>query len=258
MGDIKKVLAMGELPYRSVTPRGIWSDLSENAHLHMRNVRMEFSEDEFARYRNAVHSLGMAMEKHAEATDYREGDCNGGTTFNWHGGLKEDSDYYPNRCTIELGRDNTVHFHYRDLRLHLSLDEFTQIAGLFSESIRMLYRPGDFPVSDVSKPTRVTVPIDRVQPYDAGHKPMADDKEHRLGIDYMKSLIANGERLRPILVAPNGQRLDGYKRYMAQLELGQKEIEVIVDPNGRMGGQAGQSAIDDEDSIYTAEGTNYD
>jgi hypothetical protein len=41
---------------------------------------------------------------------------------------------------------------------------------------------------------------------------------------------------------------------MAQLELGLAEIEVIVDPNGRMGGQHGQSAIDDENSIYTSEG----
>jgi len=66
-------------------------------------------------------------------------------------------------------------------------------------------------------------------------------EDHKSGIARCKEMIKAGKKLRPILVASNGQRLDGFKRYMAHKELGHKTIEVIVDPNGRMGGQDGQA-----------------
>jgi len=251
MGEIKKLLAMGEVEPRSVTPGGIWTDLCENVHLHYRNNRFDFSEVEFAGFRAAINMLGLAVEKTAHAKGYREGDPNYLIHISFDVPLKTDSDYYPNRILIELQRDNTVHFHYRDLRLHFSLAEFKAIGNLFIEAMGamlVLEDPllrAEFPHKDATTKIRAWVDINLIQPYDAGHRALAIDKDHRDGIEHVKGLINEGKKIRPILVDTRGQRLDGFKRYMAQLELGFKEIECIIDPFGVMGGQHNQSLEDD-------------
>ena len=57
-------------------------------------------------------------------------------------------------------------------------------------------------------------------------------EEHRAGIDYIKTVIAEGQKVRPILVADNEdgtfKRLDGFKRAWAALELGEPFIEAFV------------------------------
>jgi hypothetical protein len=246
MGHIRKMLAMKKLPSRVITPNQIWTDLCEDVHLHYRNVRLDYSEKEFAVFRAAIHQLGMAVEHVANENDYREGDPNFLIQQIFNERLDADSDYYPNRCTIELQKDGTVHFHYRDLRLHFSDVEFETIAKMFKKALAVMPVENEFPYHDVKERTRVTVPITLVQPYDEGHKPMVFDKEHRDGIEYCKKLISDGKKIRPILVDTKGQRLDGFKRYFAQLEFGKADIECFVDPYGKMGGQHGQGMVDDE------------
>ena len=248
MGQIKKVLAMDELPRRSITPAMIWTDLCENVHLHYRNVRFDFSEVEFAQFRAAMHHLGMAVECVANDYGYREGDPNFLVQQKFDEPLKPDSDYYPNRALIELQRDGTVHFHYRDLRLHFSEEEFETIARAFAAAIltKRELKNDKFPYRDIKKKRREWIDIQLIQPYDEGHRPGVFDKDHRDGIEYCKKLIEEGKTIRPILVDTRGQRLDGFKRYFAHLELGKTTIECIVDPHGRMGGQHNQSMLDDE------------
>lgn len=57
-------------------------------------------------------------------------------------------------------------------------------------------------------------------------------EEHRAGVDYIKSVLQEGQKVRPILVAEDGYglyiRLDGFKRYFAHKELGEKFIEAFV------------------------------
>lgn len=251
MGSIKKVLAMGKLLARSVTANTIWTDLCENVHLHYRNVRLDFSEKEFAVFRAAINHLGMAVEHIAEENKYEEGDPNFLIQQIFKEPLNTDSDYYPDRALIELQRDRTVHFHYRDLRLHFSEKEFIDLSEMFCKA-RDLHKSitspdgADFPYKDVKEKTRVSLNLGMIQPYDDGHRPMVFDEEHRSGISYCKGLIQGGKRIRPILVDNRGQRMDGFKRYMAHLELEIKQIECIVDPFAQMGGQSNQSMIDDE------------
>lgn len=250
MGEIKKVLAIGEIEPRTLTSNSIWSDLCENIHLHYRNIRFDFSETEWAAFRAAINGIGLGVEKTAEEKNYREGDPNYLVQVMFNHRLKSDSKYYPNRSVIELQRDNTVHFHYRDLRIHMTISEFKEIAKAFTEAgaIYTLLEHGlakEFPYKNLDKAERHWVDINLIQPYDAGHRPLAIDDDHRRGIDYVKELIQNRVKIRPIMVNTEGQRLDGFKRYMAHLELGKKEIECIVDPFGKMGGQHNQSFEDD-------------
>ncbi len=249
MGDIKKVLALKTIEDRSITPHNIWADLCETIHLHYKNVRFDFSQKEWAHFCCAINSLQKAVEYHSEQSKYKEGDPNFLIHCKFNHPLKADSKYYPNRLSIEWERDNTVHVHYRDMRLHLSKDEFVEIANAFTEAKKEMDNQGvaEFRPGANNTPRRVIVPIENVQPYDAGHRPLAIDKEHREGIEKVKQLICDGHKIRPILINLNGQRLDGFKRYMAFEELGYKTIEVIIDPFGKMGGQDNQSWIDDED-----------
>lgn len=252
MGKIKKLLAADKIESRSLTSTSIWGDLCENVHLHFRNIRLDFSVVEWAFFRAAINHLGKAMEWGIEQYEWREGDPNFLVQFETNARIPANSDYFPDRVIIEIQRDNTVHFHYRDLRLHWTKQEFIAIAHMFMDAITKLdgVERGkyDFPGRDVKTATRMTVPIETVQPFDPGHLPLVEDKEHRDGIEYCKKLIRDGVRIRPILVSTDGQRLDGYKRYMAFKELGYDEIEVLVDPfTTELGGQFNQSMEDDQE-----------
>ncbi len=247
MGHIKKVLAMGQVEPRTLTANAIWNDLCENIHLHDRNIRLDFSMLEWSGFRAAINHLGKAVEHSIEELDFEEGNPNILRQLMYDVGLPSNSEYFTNRVTIELQKDNTVHFHYRDLRLHWTIGEFKKIAGMFVVALGVLelVERAEFPFADVKEPTRVMVPLWAIQPYDAGHLPMAEDSEHREGIEYVKGLIDKGEKIRPILMDTTGQRMDGFKRFKASQEKGYAEIECIVDPFARMGGQHNQSFIDD-------------
>lgn len=244
MGKIRQLLAgTRDLQPRNITSNQIWADLCEDIHLHYRNLRLDFSMIEWAMFRAAVNHLGKAVEYSIDKYDYVEGDPNFLVGIYFNELISSNTEYYPNRCTIEFQKDNTVHFHYRDVRLHWTLEEFKEIGDLFihaRERIKVAERT-ESPFKDIKTATHVTARVDMIQPYDAGHLPFAEDKEHRDGIEYVKTLITTGAKIRPILVATDGQRLDGFKRYMAFKELGYDTIKCIIDPWGKMGGQHNQS-----------------
>lgn len=91
---------------------------------------------------------------------------------------------------------------------------------------------------------RLFVPLAHVDPFDWMHQPDGDGfkvdaeadgqttEQHRAGIDYIKSVIQAGQKVRPVLVADNGDgsytRLDGFKRFWAHKELGEEFIEAFV------------------------------
>ena len=247
MGAIKKVLSAIRISPRYLTARGIWGDLCENIHLHFRNIRLDFSVKEWAVFCAAINNIQKGIEFSIEDKKYREGDPNFLLQVQYNVPLESDSDYYPNRSLIEVQRDNTVHFHYRDLRLHWTSDEFELIAGQFIEAMALYTNQKEFPFKDITQPTRKVVMLRDIQPYDEGHRPLAEDQVHREGIEFVKQLIREGKKIRPILINTGGQRMDGYKRYVAHMELVKSDIECIIDPNAQMGGQHNQSFLDDEE-----------
>jgi len=249
MGQIKKLLAASQVDPRGITAESIWTDLCEDVHLHYRNLRLDFSEMEFAAFRAAINHLGMVLEKCSIENHYREGDPNFLIQQIFNSPLKSDSDYYPNRVTIEAQKDNTVHFHYRDLRIHWSQSEFIAIASMFVHALESFNNIPRWPYEVPEKTLFRSVPIDLIQPFDEGHRPLCIDDEHRAGIEYVKELIVAGKKIRPILVDNTGQRLDGFKRYVAHIEMGLDCIDCYVDPFGMMGGQSNQSFLEDDEEF---------
>lgn len=57
-------------------------------------------------------------------------------------------------------------------------------------------------------------------------------EQHRAGIEYIKQVLRNGQKIMPILALENDDgtytRLDGFKRAIAQVEEGYKFIEAFV------------------------------
>jgi len=237
MGDIKKVLYCKDLGQREIEPKGIWVDLCENCHLHFKNYRFDFSVREWTLFSSTVEAMFKASAGVARNAEWREpGDPNDVYIL----GTKDPyafSDYYPYRFLIEWQRDNTYHIHYRELRLRLSEKEFDAFADAFIEARarKIRHKEPNF------QPGKQIVHIDDIQPYDEGHRCGELDEDYDRGIKYAKHLLKQGKKLRPILIRPDGQRLDGFKRYMAQKEMGFKEIEVIVDPKGKWGDQKEES-----------------
>jgi len=237
VGKIKKVLHDSVLSQREVEPSGIWFDLCENCHLHFKNFRIDFSGREWDTFFNMLVMIYDKSVQIARQTGWKEKKEYGETITISTANPFNSSDYYPYRFVIEWQRDNTVHIHYREFRLRLSEKEFDMFVDGLTEAKKnkKKYREPNF------APGRNVVPIDSIQPYDDGHKCGDLDVDHAHGIKTCKKLIADGKKMRPILIRPNGQRLDGFKRYMAQKELGFQEIDVIVDPKGEPGDQKGQS-----------------
>lgn len=88
------------------------------------------------------------------------------------------------------------------------------------------------------------IPLDKLEIYDDMHFKTEDGwdvdvekdgntkEEHRKGIEYIKGLMEEGAKIRPILVVEDGDglytRLDGFKRCIAHKERGEKFIEAFV------------------------------
>lgn len=125
MGNVKNLIAEETLPDRQHYYAHLWSDLCENLHIHLRNIRLEFSKKEWQEFVKHLVAVYNEVEKYK---DYKE---NSGyqlmfkTPFK---NIKPKSDYYSNRFRVEDEHDGSVHIHYRDIRIHLTKEEYNQIA----------------------------------------------------------------------------------------------------------------------------------
>lgn len=146
--------------------------------------------------------------------------------------VKKEPDYFPDRWVVELCEN--IHVHLRNQRLEFSPFEFIQLYQLISEALPQLQS------YYLTKDKRRVINIADIDPFDTGHR---DDgkggfdcgdktQEHRDGIEYVKKLYQEGKNVLPIAVCKgeNGryQRLDGFKRYWAQKELGKQRIKAYV------------------------------
>jgi hypothetical protein len=92
---------------------------------------------------------------------------------------------------------------------------------------------------------RLFIPLGKIQIYDEFHRLQPDGnfevdfkkdgkstEEHRQGIEYIKSVLKKGKKIRPILVVDNEDGtfflLDGFKRSIAYKELNYKNVEAFV------------------------------
>jgi len=152
MGEIKLVLDNRDLPDRELHNSRLFIDLSENVHIHHREIRLMFGVDEFFEFTDVVKMSAKEVKKYLKKhPDYKEQEIFDGLLV--AGGVKQQttplkkspkphvSKYFPNRLQIELQEEkviDSVHVHFRDYRLVMSIECFREFADGMRKSLDKL------------------------------------------------------------------------------------------------------------------------
>lgn len=149
MGAIKKVLCERELPERELHNSRLFVDLSENVHIHFREIRLMFGVEEFFEFTDVIRESAREVKKYLEKhPDYKEQEVFDGLLV--AGGIKRqttplqkspkphESKYFPNRLQIELQEEkviDSIHIHFRDYRLVMNFETFRELANGMKEAL---------------------------------------------------------------------------------------------------------------------------
>jgi hypothetical protein len=149
MGAIKKVLSNKELPERELHNSRLFVDLSENIHIHFREIRMMFGIEEFFEFFDIVKEGARDIKKYLRRNPgYKEQEVFDGILVG--GGAKRqiiplkkspkphESKYFPNRLQIELQEESVIdaiHIHYRDYRLVMNIQTFRELTNGMKEAL---------------------------------------------------------------------------------------------------------------------------
>jgi hypothetical protein len=152
LGAIKKILSNRELPDRELHNSRLFVDLSENVHIHHREMRLMFGVDEFFEFADVLKFSAKEVKKYLKKhPDYKEQEVFDGLMV--AGGLKQqttplkkspkphESKYYNNRLQIELQEEkviDSIHIHFRDYRMVMNFDTFREFAEGMKESLEKL------------------------------------------------------------------------------------------------------------------------
>jgi hypothetical protein len=173
MGSIKKILINKDLPDRELHNSRMFADLSENIHIHFREIRLMFGVEEFFEFfdilKEGARDIKNYLRRHPE---YKEQEVFDGILVG--GGAKRQiiplekspqphvSKYFPNRLQIELQEESVIdaiHIHYRDYRLVMNIETFREFANGMKEALDNLdeflshydYKEGQHPFRNVVK-----------------------------------------------------------------------------------------------------------
>lgn len=108
MGQIKKIIHSSEISHVPHNNR-MCIELCENVHLHYRNLRLEFSKEEFMTFLETVKSVdpySVLAFNYSNSSFQTIADS-----------TLPDSTQFNTRLQIELQTDNSLHIHYRNLRI---------------------------------------------------------------------------------------------------------------------------------------------
>lgn len=230
----------------------------EDIHLHYRNRRLEFSDEEYLAFADSVTEAAKVLRAK------RAGTSEAGMVLSSRK-LDPVCKFYPNKFTIEANADGSFHFHVRDLRIDsYSQKEFEIMSSSMVEAFinYIDYR--------LTKATRICikVPLCMINPFDAAHRLLAPgeavqypaelvkhgfmappNEEHNRKIDEVVAAMKAGKRIRPIAVRygnPIMQRKDGFCRYWAHKVLGLAYIECVIGRQTVPGVQGGKSVVVDD------------
>jgi hypothetical protein len=149
MGEIKKILHNSELPERELHNSRLFVDLSENVHIHHREIRLMFGVEEFFEFTDIIKDSAKEVKQYLKRhPGYKEQEVFDGLLV--AGGTKRqttplqkspkphESKYFPNRLQIELQEEkviDSVHIHYRDYRLVMNIQTFREFAGGMKQAL---------------------------------------------------------------------------------------------------------------------------
>lgn len=111
MGLVKKVLVNREVPTPKFNGR-LTIELCENVHLHYRNLRLEFSKEEFIELIQHLADLDLSL---VDDFDYGPNEF----LLLREAKLQKETEF-DKRLQIEEQADGTFHVHYRNLRIEVN------------------------------------------------------------------------------------------------------------------------------------------
>jgi hypothetical protein len=209
MGTIKKVLATTTLPDRELHNSRLFVDLSENTHIHFRELRTIYSAPEFFEYANIISKSARDLknyllwhpeyreQEHFENTKIALG-VEQQTTPLRKSPKPHKTTYFDNRLQIELQGEKVIdeiHIHYRDYRIVMNQETFRCFAKAVNESVEVL---DDFLANETYE--RVEHPFRREVVKDAYYEAKHWHKPVRTKIPFK-------DRVRAILFYIGGDRL---------------------------------------------------
>jgi hypothetical protein len=172
VGKIKNILSRKELPDRELHNSRMFVDLSENIHIHFRELRLMFSVDEFFEFFSILKEGTRDIKRHLRKNpDYEEqkvydGILIGGGPKRQMAPLKSspqphESKYFPHRLQIELQEESvidTIHIHYRDYRLVMNIQTFREFVKGMNDALQNLEKIlEDSPYNETVHPSRKIV-----------------------------------------------------------------------------------------------------
>jgi len=149
MGAIEHILSHRQLPDRERHNSRMFVDLSENVHIHFRDLRLMFGVDEFFEFtgivKDSVSEIRRYLKRHPEYKEqevFEELLIAGGwkrqTTPLQRSPQPHQSKYFPNRLHIELQKEGVidpVHVHFRDYRLVMNIETFREFSLGIKEAL---------------------------------------------------------------------------------------------------------------------------
>ena len=152
MGAIKKILVKKDLPGRELHNSRMFVDLSENIHIHFREIRLMFGVEEFFEFFDILKEGAADIKKYLRRhPEYKEQEVMDGILVG--GGAKRQiiplkkspkphvSKYFPNRLQIELQEEkviDAIHIHYRDYRFVMNFETFRAFTHGMQEALANL------------------------------------------------------------------------------------------------------------------------
>ena len=136
MGKIVRKIDTQQVPSdQRLCKKRMCVDLCENVHLHYRDLRMEFSVEEWRKFAKLIQEAADGVEE-AVAKGYREGSHK--MAGKWQTMLSFPSAYFPDRLQIEENANGSYHIHWNEFRLEM----LPQTLAVFKRAIAQVNKLG--------------------------------------------------------------------------------------------------------------------
>jgi Asp-tRNA(Asn)/Glu-tRNA(Gln) amidotransferase C subunit len=109
----------------------------KSIHIHLRNLRLEFSEDEFNEFAEHIKRSTNAFKKQegVNADDGRDGNYNNYFILD-NKETKDTPSFRKDLLQVELNEPNIIHIHFRNLSMILSPEEFKEFADTLDKAFK--------------------------------------------------------------------------------------------------------------------------
>lgn len=131
MGTVRQILSAGTVPDRLLADR-LAIDLADNIHIHLRDLRLEFSAAEYRQVADLLSRVSGHLDQYEEGGTGHQQYAEMIRPAPVYGGGRDGPDGPPDptRMRVEEQAEGHLHLHYADLRIELSTDGFEKLAGL--------------------------------------------------------------------------------------------------------------------------------